>query len=143
MGCVFLTLDEVLALHDDQIRRYGGEPGLRDPGLLSSAVATPRATFAGELLHESLFEGAAAYLYHLAKNHPFVDGHRRTALASCLAFLWLNDDRLEAGEDELTELVVGVAAGRVSKAQVAVFLEDRCRPAGSADSGPTTGTSSG
>lgn len=120
----FLTLDEVLALHEDQIRRYGGSHGLRDPGLLSSAVGTPRATFGGTLLHESLFEMAAAYLYHLARNHPFVDGNKRTALAAALAFLWLNDHELEAGEDELTELVLGVAAGSVSKAQVAVFLEE-------------------
>lgn len=120
----FLSLDEVLALHEDQIRRYGGAIGFRDVRLLSSAGATPRATFDGELLHESLFEMAAAYLHHLAKNHPFVDGNKRTALAACLAFLWLNDHELEAGEDELTELVLGVAAGRVSKAQVAVFLED-------------------
>lgn len=91
MDPCFLTLDEVLALHEDQIRRYGGAIGLRDAGLLSSAVATPRATFAGELLHGTLVEIAAAYLYHLARNHPFVDGNKRTALAACLAFLWLND----------------------------------------------------
>lgn len=125
MADTFLTLDEVLALHEDQIRRYGGAAGLRDAALLSSAVATPRATFDGELLHGTLFERAAAYLYHLARIHPFVDGNKRTALAACLAFLWLNDHELEAGEDELTDLVVGVAAGRVSKAQVAVFLEER------------------
>lgn len=125
MDPCFLTLDEVLALHEDQIRRYGGAIGLRDAGLLSSAVATPRATFDGELLHGTLVEIAAAYLYHLARNHPFVDGNKRTALAACLAFLWLNDYELEAGEDELTDLVLGVAAGRVSKAQVAVFLEER------------------
>jgi death on curing protein len=124
MADTFLTLDEVLALHEDQIRRYGGAAGLRDAALLSSAVATPRATFDGELLHGTLFERAAAYLYHLARNHPFVDGNKRTALAACLAFLWLNDHEVEAGEDELTDLVIGVAAGRVSKAQVAVFLEE-------------------
>lgn len=128
MDPLFLTLDEVLALHEDQIRRYGGSPGLRDPGLLSSAVAVPRATFDGALLHGSLFEMAAAYLYHLARNHPFIDGNKRTALAAALAFLWLNDHELEAGEDELTELVLGVAAGSVSKAQVAVFLEAHAGP---------------
>lgn len=121
----FLTLDEVVALHEDQIRRYGGATGLRDAALLSSAVATPRASFAGELLHGSLTEVAAAYLYHLARNHPFVDGNRRTALAACLAFLWLSYHELEAGENELTDLVIGAAAGSVSKAQVAVFLEER------------------
>lgn len=124
MDPLFLTLDEVLALHEDQIRRYGGSPGLRDLALLSSAVAMPRATFGGALLHESLIEMAAAYLYHLARNHPFIDGNKRAALSAALAFLWLNDHQLEAGEDELTDLVLGVAAGRASKAQVALFLEE-------------------
>ena len=65
---------------------------------------------------------AAAYLFHVAQNHPFVDGNKRAALASALAFLWLNDRRLEAGDDELTELVMGLAAGRVGKADAAVFF---------------------
>ncbi|HYQ81440.1 MAG TPA: Fic family protein, partial [Anaeromyxobacteraceae bacterium] len=72
----FLTLDEVLALHADQIGRYGGSPGLRDLGLLESALAAPRATFGGEHLHGSLPEMAAAYLFHLVRNHPFVDGNK-------------------------------------------------------------------
>ncbi len=134
MDPVFLALDEVLALHEDQIRRYGGSAGLRDPGLLSSAVAMPRASFGGALLHESLFEMAAAYLYHLARNHPFIDGNKRTALSAALAFLWLNDYELEAGEDELSELVLGVAEGRVSKAQVAVFFEEHAHVRGGGSS---------
>lgn len=118
----FLDLDEVLALHEDQIRRYGGMPGLRDLGLLSSAVAMPAATFEGEHLHEDLFAMAAAYLFHLAKNHPFVDGNKRIALAASLAFLWINGQRVEAQEDDLVDLVLGVADGSVSKAEIAVFL---------------------
>lgn len=119
---LFLTFDEVLALHADQLRRYGGEAGLLDPGLLSSALATPRATFGGGFLHPTLFEMAAAYLFHLCQNHPFLDGNKRTALAACLAFLWLNDHEIVAGADELAELVLGVARGEVAKAEVAVFL---------------------
>jgi len=121
---VFLTLDEVLALHEDQIERYGGSRGLRDPDLLHSALGTVSATFAGQFLHQSLFEMAAAHLYHLAQNHPFLDGNKRVALASALLFLWMNDLEVEAGEDELTELVLGVAEGRVSKAEVAVFFQN-------------------
>jgi death-on-curing protein len=109
---IFLTLDEVLAIHADQVRRYGGAHGVRDWGLLSSALAMPQASFGGVYLHNSLAEMAAAYLFHLARNHPFLDGNKRAALASALAFLWLNDEHLEADEDELTELVMGVAAGR-------------------------------
>ena len=123
MDPLFLTLDEVLALHEDQIRRYGGTPGLRDQGLLSSALGTVKATFGEQFLHQSLFEMAAAYLFHLAQNHPFLDGNKRVALASALTFLWLNDREIEAAEDDLTNLVLGVAEGKVTKAEVAVFLK--------------------
>lgn len=70
---LFLTLDEVLALHADQIDRYGGSPGVRDVGLLESAIGVARATFAGRYLHGTLSEMAAAYLYHVVRDHPFVD----------------------------------------------------------------------
>jgi death-on-curing protein len=129
-GPLFLTLDEVLAVHSDQIRRYGGTSGVRDLGLLSSALAMPRASFASVRLHGTLAEMAAAYLFHLARNHPFVDGNKRTGLAAALLFLWLNDHHLEAGQDELTELVIGVAAGRVGKADVAVFIAAHLEDAG-------------
>ncbi len=129
MQPTFLTLDEVLALHADQIRRYGGQPGLRDAGLLSSALATPQVTFDGKFLHGTLFEMAAATLYHLCQNHPFLDGNKRTELAASLAFLWLNDHEVLADPDELTELVLGVARGEVAKSDVAVFLRRHARKA--------------
>ncbi len=119
----FLTLDEVLALHADQIERYGGSPGVRDLGLLESAVAAPRATFGGGLLHPTLPEMAAAYLFHVVRNHPFVDGNKRAGLAAAIAFLGLNDLWLDADPDELVALVIGVAEGRVGKAEVAVFVQ--------------------
>jgi len=124
----FLTLDEVLALHADQIARYGGSALVRDVGLLESALAMPAATFGGELVHASLDEQAAAYLFSLVKNHPFVDGNKRTGLVAMLVFLGLNGRRLEAADDELTDLVLGVAAGRLSKADVAVFVRRHRRP---------------
>ena len=122
MRVEFLTLDEVLSLHADQVARYGGSTLVRDVGLLESALAMPAATFDGELLHPSLAEQAAAYLFHLVKNHPFVDGNKRTGLVAMLAFLGLNGRRLEAPDAVLTDLVLGVARGRVTKAEVAVFL---------------------
>src|SRR5207248_2376813 len=73
----FLTLDEVLAIHSDQVRQYGGSGGIRDVGLLSSALAMPRASFGGQYLHPSLHEMAAACLFHLVQNHPFIDGNER------------------------------------------------------------------
>ncbi|MCP5064996.1 MAG: type II toxin-antitoxin system death-on-curing family toxin [bacterium] len=119
---LFLTLDEALGIHADQIRRYGGHPGLRDPALLQSALGMPETTFEGEFLHGTLFEMAAAYLFHIAHNHPFIDGNKRTALMCALVFLGLNDWRLEADTEALYGLVDGAAAGSVDKAEVAVFL---------------------
>ena len=119
---LFLTLDEVLAIHADQIRRYGGQPGLRDLRLLQSAMGMPETTFEGEFLHGTVFEMAAAYLFHIARNHPFVDANKRTALMCALVFLGLNGRRLEAQSEALYELVDGVASGSVDKAEIAVFL---------------------
>ena len=127
MEPVFLTLDEVLALHEDQIRRYGGISGIREPELVSSALGAVSATFGGRYLHQSLFEMAAAYLFYLAQNHPFLDGNKRAALAAALMFLWMNDIEVVAEEDALTDLVLSVADGRASKAEVAVFLSEHGR----------------
>ncbi|MEW5737648.1 MAG: type II toxin-antitoxin system death-on-curing family toxin [Myxococcota bacterium] len=124
----FLELDDVLALHAESIRRFGGGPGLRDVALLGSAVAMPRATMFGEPLHATLEEQAAAYLFHLVKNHPFVDGNKRVALAAALVFLGLNLRAVSASNEELVALVLGVIDGTRSKADVAVFFRDRSRP---------------
>jgi death-on-curing protein len=120
----FLTLDEVLGIHADQISRYGGASGIRDLGLLQSALSMPQTTYDDEFLHGTLFEMAAAYLFHLARNHPFVDGNKRTALMCALVFLGLNDFRLEANRDALYELVDGIAAGHVDKADASIFLRE-------------------
>jgi death-on-curing protein len=119
----FLGLDEVLAIHGTRLRLYGGHPGLRDLGLLQSALAMPRQVFAGRYLHGTIHEMAAAYLFHICQDHPFVDGNKRAALAVAGVFLWLNGFSLTAEEDALTELVLGVARGDVTKAQVAVYLQ--------------------
>jgi death-on-curing protein len=124
----FLGLDEVLALHSDQVGRYGGAVGVRDLGLLESAVATPEASFGGEYLHATLPEMAAAYLYHLAQNHAFIDGNKRVAAAAMFMFLFVNDLVLDCEENELVELTLGVAAGRTTKAEVAVFLAAHVKP---------------
>jgi len=124
----FLTLDEVLALHADQIRRYGGATGLRDLSLLQSSIAMPETSYGGEYLHGTVFEMAAAYLFHLARNHPFVDGNKRTALICALVFLGLNGQQLDADPDALYQVVDGAAAGSVDKAALAVFLRTHCVP---------------
>jgi death-on-curing protein len=120
---LFLTLDEILALHQEQLRLFGGASGIRDLRLLESATGTPSATFDGAFLHETLFEMAAAYLYSICRNHPFVDGNKRAAVSSALTFLALNQIWIDADEDEFYDLVISVAEGRASKAEVAMFLE--------------------
>ena len=118
----FLELAEVLFIHADQIDRYGGDPSLRDAGLLESALAMPRATFDGDFLHRDIFEMAAAYLFHIIQNHPFVDGNKRTGTASALVFLEMNGISIDASEDALVALVLDVAQGRADKARVAEFF---------------------
>jgi death on curing protein len=123
----FLTLEEILAIHEDRVRKYGGSSGLRDLGLLQSAIGTVSATFGGEYLHQSIFEMAAAYLFHIAKNHAFIDGNKRTALTCSLAFLRLNGVRAQFDERDLYDLVIGVAEGRVTKSEIAVFFQRHAR----------------
>jgi death-on-curing protein len=117
----------VLALHADQIDRYGGRAGIRDLGLLSSALAAPQASYENTFLHQTLHEMASAYLFHLVQNHPFVDGNKRTGLIAAIAFLGLNDVALTADPEALYRLVIGVASGTVTKAEVAVFLQQNSR----------------
>ncbi len=122
MEPLFLTWDEVLAQHAEQLRRYGGTPGLRDEGLLRSALAQPEAQYAGQWLHPDLAAMAAAYAFHLAQNHPFVDGNKRIAAACALLFLALNDVRVVAPRGELAGIILDVASGKASKDDLATWL---------------------
>jgi death-on-curing protein len=119
---VFLTLGEVIEIHRDQIERYGGDPGIRDLGLLQSAMAMPATGFGGCYIHTDLYEMAAAYLFHIIQNHPFVDGNKRTGAVASLVFLSLNDVEIEADEEEFERIVLGVAQGKIDKASVAEFF---------------------
>lgn len=118
-GPIFLTLAEVVMIHTDQIERYGGRGGIRDLGLLQSALAMPEASFGGEWLHADLHEKAAAYAFHLCRNHPFLDGNKRTALACALVFLELNGVPLLDPEERLYDAIMGAASGRVDKRALA------------------------
>jgi death-on-curing protein len=119
---VFLSLAEVLEIHRDQIERYGGHAGLRDLGLLQSALAMPAAGFGGRYLHSDLLEMAAAYLFHIVQNHPFIDGNKRTGTVAAIVFLALNGIELQADETQLEQLVIDVAKGKAGKSGVADFL---------------------
>jgi death on curing protein len=128
MEPVFLTLDEVLEMHEQQIEFYGGAHGLRDPGALESAVATPQATFGGEYLHPTVPDMAAAYLFHLTQNHPFIDGNKRVGANAAITFLIMNEVEPTFGEEALVELVLGVAQGVISKTAIAKFFAENSRP---------------
>ncbi|MEG4487239.1 type II toxin-antitoxin system death-on-curing family toxin [Microcoleus sp. D2_18a_B4] len=119
----FLSLDEVLELHDDQISSFGGTPGVRDEGLLESALAQPQATFGGQFLHPTISEQAAAYLYHLAMNHPFIDGNKRSAFAVTDTFLRLNGCALNLTDDGVYDLVMRVARGTMTKEELSTEFE--------------------
>lgn len=96
---IFLTLDDVLESHQNQIDTYGGSHGIRDLGLLESAIAQPEASYGGQYLHADLFEMASAYLYHLVMNHPFVDGNKRVGLEVAMIFLEINGVSIEASDE--------------------------------------------
>lgn len=112
-----LTVSAVQAIHAEVLAAHGGGEGLRDPGLLESAVAAPQASWGGEPILCDPVEIASAYLFYLCRNHPFVDGNKRTALAACLVFLDQND-LLPAQTlplDAWENLVLDVAASRLDR----------------------------
>ena len=124
---VFLTLDDIIESHQNQIETYGGSHGIRDIGLLESAIAQPEASFGGQYLHADIFQMAAAYIYHLVMNHPFVDGNKRVGLEAALIFLEINDESLIANDDELVDLVLKTTAGQIGKRQIAEFFRSHCK----------------
>jgi death-on-curing protein len=128
MPPIFLTLDQVLAEHAEQLRRYGGSAGLRDERLLRSALGQPEASFGGVWLHEDLASMAAAYIFHLSQNHPFVDGNKRIAAAAGVLFLALNGQMMEADPDAFADIVMHTADGRTTKDDLATFLRAHLRP---------------
>lgn len=147
MNSSFLSLSDCMLIHEDMIHQYGGSTGLRDIGLLESALAQPCAEFSGTLLHSSVPEQAAAYLYHVLKNHAFVDGNKRTALACALVFLEINgyeldpsldyppsnklpsfsSDTSEADQTILEKVVIDVASNFISKEELITFFKQHTK----------------
>jgi death-on-curing protein len=126
----FLTLYEIIAIHRDQIARYGGSEGVRDWALLQSALAMPAAAFGGQYVHSDLCEMAAAYLFHIVQNHPFIDGNKRVGAVAADVFFALNDVRLTADQDAYADLVLSLASGETPKSAVAEFSRANTQPAG-------------
>jgi death-on-curing protein len=122
MSRVLLSVEEVLEIHAEQIRRHGGSAGIRDMGLLESAVHAAAATLGGVFLHDDLFEMAAAYLFYIVKNHPFVDGNKRAGTAAALVFLDLNDVEIAEDEPAFSDLVLDLVQDKIGKEKMADFL---------------------
>jgi len=124
----FLSLDEVIFLHDEQLVRFGGAAGIRDLDLLASAVGTPQASFGGEFLHPDLFSMAAAYAFHIAQNQPFVDGNKRAGLLSALVFLDLNGMMVSDPEGLLYQAMIDIAERTMDKGGLADLLCTLTKP---------------
>lgn len=119
----YLTPQQVLAIHDQAVRRFGGSHGIRDVGLVESAVARPQASFAGEDLYPDIFDKAAALLQSLLKNHPFVDGNKRTALSSAGIFLKMNGYNLQNKHQEEVEFGIKVDNENLTLEQISSWLK--------------------
>lgn len=126
----YLSLREVLELHDAILSRSGGATGVRDLGVLESALAQPRTTFDGEDLHPTLTGKCAALGYSLTLNHPFVDGNKRVAHAAMEVFLLLNGLELVGSVEEHERLMLDLAAGNLTREALAVWLEEHLKSVG-------------
>jgi len=124
---IFLSVDDVLLLHADTIDSDGGSHGLRDHGLLDAAVAMPRQQFGGQFLHEGLAAMASAYLFHIAQNHPFVDGNKRAAVMSALVFLRLNRAKRLPDPEELEATTRRVAASEMTKDELTKWMRGQIK----------------
>lgn len=122
----FLDKEMLLVFHKDLVKIYGGEPGVRDDGLLESALAQPKMSFGGKYAHKNIFEMAAAYGFHICMNHPFYDGNKRTALVAVYTFLFVNGYRLNAEKKSLYAIMMNLASGKVDKKELAYFLKGNC-----------------
>lgn len=125
----FLELTHVYKIHQENIEKFGGSFGVREESLLISAIEMPKQGFGDEFFHAFPFEMAATYLFHISKNHPFVDGNKRASLACMLTFLRMNNIRFTGSKNELEDLVLDTATGKLDKKQIAEFLEKNCQTA--------------
>lgn len=122
MEIYFLTLEDVKMIHVGQIRKYGGAHGIRDINLLDSSIHYPQATFDQKYVHSDIYLMAAAYAFSIIKNHPFLDGNKRTGFVAALSFLYRNDIILDADPQELYEITMRIAESKISEAEIALFF---------------------
>jgi death-on-curing protein len=126
----FLSVEDVIEIHADTIRHEGGLGGVRDHGLLTSAVMMPQQRHGGQFLHEGVPDMAAAYLFHIVMNHPFHDGSKRAGAMAAFVFLDVNGIEMTASNDELERAVLAVAAGEMSKDELTAWMREHVRKMG-------------
>ncbi len=119
----YLIIDQIIEIHDEMLKRYGGLPGIRDKNLLWSAIDAPKAAMFGQEMYPSVYEKAAAYLYHLVCNHPFNDANKRTGFTATLVFLEVNNAKQAFQKEDLENLVIEVAKGKETKERITKFLK--------------------
>lgn len=120
---IYLELDEILMIHDDQILNFGGLPGIRDQALLNSAVMQADLVLYGKRMFTKIYEVAAIYAYHIVKNHAFVDGNKRTGIVVALTFLEINGYEITVSNKVLYDFVVGIASSKLSEDDVIIFFK--------------------
>ncbi len=120
----FLTIDEVLNFHDVLISEFGGSFGVRSQELLDSALAQPQSVFAGRFLHEDIFIMASVYAYHIIKNHPFIDGNKRTGIVVALSFLEINGYMVNFSQKDLYQITIDIATSKLSKEKLAHIFKN-------------------
>ena len=119
-----ILLDDIIALHERTIEDYGGAQGIRDSGLLESAIARPFQTFEENDLYPTFYEKAAALCESLIKNHPFIDGNKRTGIAAMYALLLENNTRLVASPDKFYSFAISISTGSIKFEQIVIWLKE-------------------
>lgn len=123
MKYIYITLEEVLAIHFDQIERYGGSHGVRSLDLLLSSIARPQASFGGSDLYKNINEKGASIVHSIILNHPFIDGNKRTAITSLARFLHINGFKLSATDEQIVKFMLKVATNSVSQLDISNWIE--------------------
>lgn len=126
-SCIYLSVAQVLAVHDQMIRRFGGSLGIRDLGLVESAVERPKATFDKDDLYPDIFGKVAALLQSILKNHAFIDGNKRTALTATGVFLRLNGYILNNNHHHEVSFTLEVDSKNLTLEQIAKWIKDRSK----------------
>lgn len=128
--CIHLTIEIVHEIHAEAIESFGGLAGVRDENLLASAVLTPQSSFGGKSPYADIVEIAAAYLFYLCGNHPFLDGNKRTAMMAAILFLRMNGIEPAPDSDEWEKFVLDVAASEIDRDETTRRLRKLLRPLG-------------